>query len=62
MAGHGEKEGVWKVEVGVAELPREIVADPESEVETVEAMPREHVEIGRPERSIVEPRFVFDGR
>jgi hypothetical protein len=60
VAGHGDEEGIGEIEVGVAELPREVVTEAESEVDPVEALGDEHREVVPPERPVVPPALVLD--
>src|SRR5262249_13323396 len=55
IAGGRDQERIGEVEVRVADLAEEVVADPEGQMEAVEALRGEHGEIPLPERAVVEP-------
>ena len=42
VAGHGQEEGISKIEIGIAHIGGEIVAEAEGEIETIEALGGEH--------------------
>src|ERR1051326_7400172 len=48
------------MEVGVSDVGCEIVANSEGEAEAVEPLSGEFGQVSMPERSIVEPNFVFN--
>ena len=60
VARDREQEGVGEVQVGVPDPRREVVAEPEGEIEAIEALGHEHREIGGPELPVAEPRLVLD--
>src|SRR5206468_5984131 len=60
VAGNGDEERIGKVEIRVAELPREVVAEAEGEVDAVEAVADQHRQVGRPEGPVMEPALVLD--
>ncbi len=60
VAGHREQEWIAEDEVCVGDVGEEVVADPQREVEAVEALPGQHREIRGPHLAVVEPGLVFD--
>src|SRR5262249_47642968 len=56
VARNGKQERIREVKVAIGDVVGEIVSETECEVEAIEPMGREHGEVTRPERAIVEPR------
>ncbi len=59
IARDSHEERIREVQVGIAHLAREIVADAEGQAEAIETMRGEHCQVFPPAGFIVEPGFVF---
>ena len=58
VVGNADQEWIKEQEVAVGNPLQRVVPQAEREVQPVEAMAREHVEVRRPHRTVVEPRLV----
>ncbi len=58
VTGHGEQERIEEQEIGIRDILELVVAEPEGEVQAVEALRCQHGEIARPHCAVVEPRLV----
>ncbi len=59
-AGDVHQERVREIQVGIRDPPREVVAQPHHQVDTVEPLRDDHREVSPPERLVVEPRLVVE--
>src|SRR5207253_732850 len=60
IASNGYKKRIGEVEIAIADLPREVVSDPQGEAEPVESLRRQHGQVFGPHGAIVVPGLVFD--
>ena len=59
VAGNGHQERISEEEICVGDLPDEVVADAQRQIETIEPVRRQHRQILRPHLAIVVPGLVF---
>ena len=57
---HGQQERVGEKEIPVRDIAEKVVADPQRQIEAIEALRRQHGEIGGPHLAVVVPGLVFD--
>src|SRR6185437_3684446 len=55
-----EKKGIAEEQIGVCDLPKEVVANPKGQIESIKSLFSEHCQILRPHLAIVEPRLILD--
>src|SRR5689334_16323587 len=60
VARHGKQIRVYEMKIVVGYAFRKVVADPEIQVEPVEAIGGEFAQVGAPECFVVIPRLVFN--